>query len=379
MGICQMGTQTCITTDGEFGYWDACTGFIGPEPEICGDGIDSDCDGSDLACPVAACSVDPVEARMPALLTWSSQGSNDPSGRALTAYTWTVVSFPPGSGASLDGSGPERTTRVDQPGSYTAQLVVVNDRGESSQPCTATAIISEPEQPVAVCSVSPTQAHSFDTLTWHGDASHDPSGQPLADYQWSVLSFPPGSTAGLMGSGPTRTTQTDMAGAYTAQLVVVSQSGQSSAPCTATATVVPSENLWVEMYWRYPEDDMDLHLLAPYGELDTDTDCYYINCIPPSILDWGQPGNQSDNPSLDLDDIPGTGPENINIEAPAPGTYTVVVHDFPSYDRFDPNPVTVNIYIDGNPVATFERDMIGEDDSWRVCTIEWPSGMVHAL
>ena len=62
-------------------------------------------------------------------------------------------------------------------------------------------------------------------------------------------------------------------------------------------------------------------------------------------------GDSSDDPSLDLDDIDGLGPENINIYNPqANGTYTVFVHDYtgsaPS-DTLGPNNVTINVYLNG--------------------------------
>ncbi|NMC68456.1 MAG: VWA domain-containing protein [Myxococcales bacterium] len=39
-GICQSGTQTCTA-----GVWGECTGYVGPQHEVC-DGVDNDCDGT---------------------------------------------------------------------------------------------------------------------------------------------------------------------------------------------------------------------------------------------------------------------------------------------------------------------------------------------
>jgi len=233
--------------------------------------------------------------------------------------------------------------------------------------------------PVAVCTVTPAQAAAFDTLTWRGDQSYDPDGRAITTYTWSIVSFPAGSSARLVGVGANRTTQTDLAGNYTAQLVVQNDLGQSSQPCTATATVIPSQDLWIEMYWQRTNDDMDLHLLKPGGIKRTQGDCYFSNCIRPLSPDWGQIGVTTDNPHLDLDDIPGDGPENINIAAPADGLYTVFVHDYPGSTNTAANHVTVNVYISGQLRATFERDISGEDTDWMVCTVDWPSGVTTPL
>lgn len=49
VGICSTGLQRCVG-GGEFGAWGPCEGAVLPTTEVCGDAIDQDCDGSDLAC-----------------------------------------------------------------------------------------------------------------------------------------------------------------------------------------------------------------------------------------------------------------------------------------------------------------------------------------
>ena len=50
----------------------------------------------------------------------------------------------------------------------------------------------------------------------------------------------------------------DLAGTYVAELVVYNEYGRASQPCFAELTVIPEENLWIEMFWDRPNDDMDL-------------------------------------------------------------------------------------------------------------------------
>jgi hypothetical protein len=125
-----------------------------------------------------------------------------------------------------------------------------------------------------------------------------------------------------------------------------------------------TERIVIELTWATELDDMDLHLLAPDGELKTDTDCYYANCKSDGWsdpLDWGVEGVTEDNPTLDVDDISGCGPEVISIAAPVAGAYTIVVHDFPGSVVEEGNDVTIRILLDSELAYTDTRTMEGED------------------
>ena len=238
--------------------------------------------------------------------------------------------------------------------------------------------------PEAASSVSPTTvAPPFETAVFDGSAS----GEGISEYRWTLVSQPAGSAVELpTSSGPTIDLTPDLAGSYQVELVVVDESGNESQPATTWLTSTPSEALWIEMYWDVSPDDMDLHLLAPGGTLESDLDCYYQNCITAGTggLDWGVPGDDTDNPALDLDDIPGTGPENINIDQPQDGEFQVWVHDYHGSNGFsedyeDPNDVTVSVYIDSVLTWSGIKAVSGDDTDTAFCTITMPDGVVTGL
>ena len=87
-------------------------------------------------------------------------------------------------------------------------------------------------------------------------------------------------------------------------------------------------------------------------------------------------------PLWDLDDIEGTGPENINISDPQTnGKYTVVVHDYrgSTPDVYDANNVTVNIYLNGTLSWTDTRPISGDNTVNEFAEIDWSTGTVIDL
>ena len=239
------------------------------------------------------------------------------------------------------------------------------------------------DAPTAVCSVTPDKVRPIlENASWIGSESYDPADLALS-YDWKLVDRPIGS-ASAMPSGAAADRHgfgTDLAGEYVAELVVTNSDGISSPPCEAILTAEPVEALWVEMFWESTNDDMDLHLLAPGGTLGTATDCYYANCTTTwgAGLDWGIIGETSDNPALDLDDIPNSGPENINIEMPESATYTVVVHDYPGSVFTAGNAVTIKIYLDGSLQWIDTRVISGEDTYTHFALIDVTDGTVTSL
>ena len=238
--------------------------------------------------------------------------------------------------------------------------------------------------PFAVCSVSPTTVTPpFQAATFDGSASYDPSGAPLASYEWELTFKPNGSSATLPFTSANQIPgfYADLAGSYTAQLTVTNQMGILDS-CLVTLESLPTQDLWVEMFWDQI-DDMDLHLLAPGGTYDDwSTDCYFSNCVNGGP-DWGVLGDSSDDPSLDLDDIDGYGPENINIYNPqANGSYTVLVHDYTGSaptDTYGPNNVTVNVYLNGTMAWTDTRVISDDGTVTPFCEINWATQSVTPL
>ena len=228
-------------------------------------------------------------------------------------------------------------------------------------------------------------------LTLDGSPSTDPDGQnqrPIV-YEWTVLQRPMGSRANPVesfgdqlhpedggpeddGSTPTAEFFVDIAGEYLLELTVTDRLGATAPSDTcpqpgARVRIVaePLSDVHLQLLWSTPRDedredlngaDVDLHLSHPSGMgwFDSTYDCHYFNPTP----DWGVLNQLADDPSLDIDDIDGGGPENINLNNPQDttllgGTYGVGVHYFRATQAnfggrdFGDSRATVRVFLGG--------------------------------
>lgn len=145
---------------------------------------------------------------------------------------------------------------------------------------------------------------------------------------WRLVSTPKGSAAAdpeAIREARARFTP-DLVGKYRVELIISDAEG-TSASCLIDVDARGQEGLRVELIWL-EGSDLDLHLLHPNAQyyFDEEYDCYHGVCIPSAgkSLDWGEPGSH-DDPRLDIDNQH-YGPENINIDHPAPGTYRLSVY-----------------------------------------------------
>jgi hypothetical protein len=196
---------------------------------------------------------------------------------------------------------------------------------------------------------------------------------------------------------PNATFFVDLAGRYVIELEVYDNLGQVSCAPNEVATVVieavPEKDLHIQLVWATPADpdetddsgtDVDLHFKHQnanerWGSSAGTWDCYFQNTSP----DWGNVGDFLDNPSLDIDDINGAGPENINLDRPEVGVnYEVGAIYFRAESLFgeagrDPtiehaSYVTLRIFARGELLGEFvDRELNRLNQLWHIATINW--------
>lgn len=243
------------------------------------------------------------------------------------------------------------------------------------------------DAPTCTCNPSTLEVAPLDTITLSGAGCTDPDGQPL-QFTWTVEQRPPGSTAQIQNANSRDATffvdlATTPQTPYVFRVTATDTWGQSGS-CEYTAFATPRDALHVQLVWDKDQTDVDLHVLNPIGAASPTSssgwfsltnDCYYLNRSP----DWGVAGNTQDNPRLDIDDVNGFGPENINISRPQSGTYLIGVHYFCD-DELGASNATVRIYCNG--VQAFEsspRSLPASGFFWDVASVQWPGCTITPL
>lgn len=218
----------------------------------------------------------------------------------------------------------------------------------------------------------------------------------IENYEWSLVGKPIDSGTRLndLLTGQGKELWLDLAGEYVVELNVIDEEGaEACAPARMRLTATADQDIHIQLVWTTPADpnqsdnngsDVDLHLLHPLGSWNARPyDCFWRNLEP----DWGVSHHTEggvtvgtdDDPSLDIDDVNGWGPENINLNNPEAGaTYDVGVHYFHEHG-YSISYATVRIYIGGVLFQEFRRQRLIDQEFWHVARIDWPGGQVHPV
>lgn len=215
--------------------------------------------------------------------------------------------------------------------------------------------------------------------------SEGAEGSRVTRVSWSIVRRPQDSAASLEREFSSFENELwlDLSGDYEVELEVWDSRGtRSCRPARLVLRAVPDKDFHIQLVWDTPHDgaqldtegsDVDLHLLHEQGRWNqVPYDCFWQNESP----DWGVRDEGRDDPSLDIDDTDGWGPENINLNNPEDGvTYGVGVHYFSDHG-FGSSLVTVRFYLGGVLAREYRRQRLRDQEFWRVFQVSWPDRVI---
>lgn len=305
------------------------------------------------------------------------------------SQTFTVVFKPPEVGHTFDGQLLVESNAPDRSGH--------DDEGRVLELVGKGSYIYCP-QPVAEARVEGNQQWRTSiktlplrTIQLRSKNSNDPDGT-VERYEWTILKRPPGSTQPLRPgpNDPNPTLKLDLAGTYKLELVVYDDNGLASCDERAIVTIeaIPGEDIFVQLVWDTPGDpdptdktgtDLDLHYVRPTDSPTPNwnsptNDVFWAN----KTADWGVEGESEGEPSFNIDDTNGSGPEDVQHDDPHPDkNYKVGVHYYA--DRgLGPSFATVRIYLEQELKREFEDKFLPEAHTfWYVGEISWQNRVVY--
>lgn len=404
VGQCRSGVQDCVADATGATTWGPCVGEVAPAPGQC---AVASCTGPDDPNPGCAC----IDGQ-------SQHCYSGPSGTEnVGACRGSAQTCLDGAWGVCDGEViPQPADRCVPPGtdyaSHAADDLDCDGTLERHDPVVSpkaaaanAAVVTPPAGVAYAIEVAP-----LVTVTFQGSAT-DVDGAGSFGYEWRLLSAPAGNTAGLSGApggtpsdvstqaNPTLFAQ--LAGEYVVAARAVDATGCTSAEAKVVVKVKPNSALHLQLTWDAPVD-VDLQMVpGENGALFASDACFWGRLSP----DWGVV-----DPTLDIDDVAGCNPENVNFGSingttPTPGTkYSVFIHYYcgrrghrpdsntPDAVCYEPTThsgqvnVSLKVFVDGVLATTddgvtpaeFTRPL-NQWDFWKVLTVEYDASGVWRI
>jgi glucose/arabinose dehydrogenase len=134
-----------------------------------------------LSTPVAAASAARPTAAAPYTIAFSSRGSNDPNGSALT-YAWEF-----GDGQTSTAANPTHSYPATGVKSYTVKLTVTNPQGASDSDTITITVGSRPPVATITAPANGTRVKPGETVTFRGTVTDADETLPSSALTWTVL------------------------------------------------------------------------------------------------------------------------------------------------------------------------------------------------
>lgn len=276
--------------------------------------------------PVANAGPD-RSARVGDTVTLDGSASADADGDPLT-YRWSWLDYPGNEPMLSDPAAIKPGFKVNEAGSYTAQLIV-RDGTVDSAPDTVN-VSTGNSKPVA--SAGPdVAAFVGDPVTLDGDGSSDPDGDPLT-HEWALTTRPAGSTTVLGATTPGAEFIPDVVGDYVVQLIV-SDGKSHSEPDTAVVTARTPTNRNPRIISTPGTTAATVGKLYSYDvnaiDDDGDTLSYSLTAFPPGmtispntgLIQWTPQDSQTGSHPVAVlvsDGKAGTATQGFTVQVAAP-------------------------------------------------------------
>jgi len=174
--------------------------------------------------PNPICEITPENPTLGDDITFDASSSTDPDGD-ITQYAWSITAA---DGDTFADSGVTTTldgVDVDTAGEYSAEVGMVDDKGNTATTsCSTTVTSGTNTPPTANCTTSPTDPDEDDTIYFYGDSSNDPDGT-IDTYSWEITD-PDNNTT--YPNGTPHDVSNPATGTYSAILTVEDNGGATS-------------------------------------------------------------------------------------------------------------------------------------------------------